>query len=203
MEIVYKLNKFIYGLKHASRQWNTKLTTYILSQDDVIIGGNDLPYIEQFNKRLNDQFRLKDLGVLKKYALEILANAGYLGAKPTKNPLTYNVRLSKNVRKTVADETSGRGLFYYGKSDLHLKGFCDADWAACLDTSRSVTGYCIFLGNSLVSWKSKKQHTISRSSAEAEYWSMAVAVCELSWLKNILSDLSVVLTKATLLFCDN
>lgn len=55
----------------------------------------------------------------------------------------------------------------------------------------------------MLSWKSKKQHTVSRSLAEAEYRSMPAAVCELSWLKNLLDDLGVKHSKAALLFCDN
>ena len=59
------------------------------------------------------------------------------------------------------------------------------------------------MGDSLVSWKSKKQNTIARSSTEAEYRSMANATCELVWLVNLLKDLGIEFSQPNLLFCDN
>ncbi|GJX75405.1 retrovirus-related pol polyprotein from transposon TNT 1-94 [Tanacetum coccineum] len=87
--------------------------------------------------------------------------------------------------------SNSKGLFYPFQSQLKVTGFSDADWANCLMTRRSLTGYCIFLGHALISWKTKKQVTISKSSTEAEYRSMAATTCELLWLSYLLKDLGI------------
>ena len=57
------------------------------------------------------------------------------------------------------------GLFLFAELELKLKSYCDVDWATCPDTRRFVSSFYIFLGESLISWKCKKQHAVSRSSA--------------------------------------
>ena len=85
----------------------------------------------------------------------------------------------------------GQGVLLHRDSDLCLYGWCDSDWASCPLTRKSLTGWFIHLGQSPVSWKTKKQSTVSKSSAEAEYRSMANTTCELKWLKDILSSLGI------------
>ena len=78
--------------------------------------------------------------------------------------------------------TMGLGLTLTASSFTDLVAYSDADWAGCPDTRRSTSGYCVYLGPSLVSWSSKRQPTVSRSSAEAEYRAVANAVAECTWL---------------------
>jgi hypothetical protein len=84
-----------------------------------------------------------------------------------------------------------------------LTVYSDADWAGCPDTRRSTSGFCVFLGSSLISWSSKRQTTVSRSSAEAEYRAIANAVSESSWLRQLLGELRCPVNIATIAFCDN
>lgn len=99
--------------------------------------------------------------------------------------------------------TVGQGLFFFRTSSLTIQAFADADWAPCPDTRRSVTGFYIFLGNSLVSWKSKKQNTVSRSSAEAQYRALANVTCEIVWLLALFNDLHIQVSTPAAFFCDN
>ncbi|KAK1668995.1 hypothetical protein QYE76_057154, partial [Lolium multiflorum] len=101
--------------------------------------------------------------------------------------------------------TMGYGLSLHASpsTSTDLVAYSDADWAGCPDTRRSTSGYCVYLGSSLVSWSSKRQPTVSRSSAEAEYRVVANAVAECTWLRQLLSELSCPVDKATVVFCDN
>ena len=81
--------------------------------------------------------------------------------------------------------------------------FSDADWAGCPDSRRSTIGFCVFLGKNLLTWVSKKQPTLSRSSAEAEYKALALTTSELLWLSYLLRDLVVPFRYQFLLHCDN
>ncbi|CAL1371986.1 unnamed protein product [Linum trigynum] len=299
---VCRLNKSLYGLRQASRNWYHKFTdalcslgfraspadhslfifrrgsTFVVALiyvDDVLLTGNDLAFINKVKSSLDVQFGIKDLGEVRyflgmefarttdgvalcqrKYALDILADAGVSGARPSAFPveqnhhltrptvsgdvladpsayrrlvgrllyltvtspdLTYGVNiLSQFVSAPRQDHmdaavrllrylksTPAQGLFYPASNDLTLTAYCDADWGGCESTRRSSTGYFISLGGAPISWRTKKQRVVARSSAEAEYRAMASTVSEIVWLRWLLSELGAPQTRATPLYCDN
>jgi len=86
------------------------------------------------------------------------------------------------------------GIHLSNNTDCSLTTYCDSDWAACPDTRKSVSGYVVLMGDSLISWKSKKQTTISLSSAEAEYRAIRKVVGEIVWLERLLTELDLTCT---------
>jgi hypothetical protein len=99
--------------------------------------------------------------------------------------------------------TPGKGLLFAKESELVVVGYTDADWAGDQTDRRSTSGYFTFVGGNLVTWRSKKQKVVARSSAEAEYRGMAHGVCELLWIKNVMKDLGFKFEKPMDLYCDN
>ncbi|KAL0418715.1 UNVERIFIED_CONTAM: Retrovirus-related Pol polyprotein from transposon RE2, partial [Sesamum radiatum] len=93
-----------------------------------------------------------------------------------------------------------KGLFLPALNSFTLTANSDADWASCPDSRRSLTGFSIFLGTTLVSWKTKKQTTVSRSTAEAEYHA---AVCEIRWISFLLRDFGISVSTPVVLHCDH
>ncbi|XP_075103758.1 uncharacterized protein LOC142178326 [Nicotiana tabacum] len=85
----------------------------------------------------------------------------------------------------------------------YLKGFSDADWAGCPDDRRSTHDYCIFLGHNSVSWYSKKQNAVARSSTEFEYRSLAAATTEITWIQHLLRELTITIPAAPKFWCAN
>jgi len=96
----------------------------------------------------------------------------------------------------------GQGLFFPAQNSLNLTAFADADWASCVDTRRSTPGFCVFLGNNLLSWGSKKQPTISKSFTEVEYRALSSITSEIIWLSKLLLYFEVDVP-SVMLFCDN
>ncbi|KAH9726030.1 retrovirus-related pol polyprotein from transposon RE1 [Citrus sinensis] len=99
--------------------------------------------------------------------------------------------------------TQNYGLKFIKEGDMKLTCFTDADWAGDLDDRKSVGAYCVYLGNNLVSWSSKKQPVIARSSTESEYRSLAAASAEISWLQSLFSELKLQCTEKPAIWCDN
>ncbi|BBG92512.1 RmlC-like cupins superfamily protein, partial [Prunus dulcis] len=129
------------------------------------------------------------------YAVHVLSRFMH---EPRKPHMEVALRILKYLKNTP-----GQGLFFPAQNDLKLRAYCDSDWGGCPTTRRSTTGYCVFLGNSLISWRSKRQKIVSLSSAEAEYRAMTGACCELTWLRSLLRDLQLPHRKAAILHCDN
>ncbi|RVX14187.1 Retrovirus-related Pol polyprotein from transposon RE1 [Vitis vinifera] len=117
---------------------------------------------------------------------------------PTKADLRAVKRILRYLKGTME-----HGIRFFKQSSLHLTGFCDADWAGCTNTRRSTSGYCIFLGANCISWSSKRQPTVSRSSAEAEYRSLASSAAKITWLTFLLRDIGNQLREPPQFLCDN
>ncbi|XP_060178798.1 uncharacterized mitochondrial protein AtMg00810-like [Lycium barbarum] len=298
--LVCKLQKSLYGLRQASRQWYAKLSHALCSRgythslndyslfikksassvvflavyvDDIILTGDDPAEINALKLFLDDQFKIKDLGLLnyflgieilyvshgvllhqKKFISDLLVEFGCSDVSPVVSPLELCVKLKsdhgdllpnpESYRSLVGKlnflthtrpdlcfavqhlsqflkcprvphmdvalhilrylrGTSDVGIFLNNAPDFSIRGYCDSDWASCPDSRRSVSGFCISLGGSLISWKSKKQSVVSLSSAEAEYRAMSKVVAELVWLVRLLADFGFCLSSSVPVFCDN
>jgi hypothetical protein len=97
----------------------------------------------------------------------------------------------------------GQGIVLPKENDLTLVAYCDSDWASCPLTRKSTTGFLMKLGSAPISWKTKKQTTVSKSSSEAEYRAMNQATSEVIWIRSLLSSLQVQCSSPTVLHCDN
>uniref|UniRef100_A0A2N9GFY6 Reverse transcriptase Ty1/copia-type domain-containing protein n=1 Tax=Fagus sylvatica TaxID=28930 RepID=A0A2N9GFY6_FAGSY len=118
------------------------------------------------------------------------------------NPTDLHWSAMKRILRYLK-HTSHHSLFLHKDSNFTIQAFSDADWAGSLDDRRSTCGYCLFLGRNLISWSSRKQRTVSRSSTESEYRAIAHASAELVWLCSLLNELGVSSSSTPILWCDN
>jgi len=95
------------------------------------------------------------------------------------------------------------GVLLSSTPTFDLLVYCDADWASCPHSRKSVSGFIVFFGNTLATWKSKKQATVSLSSVKAEYKSIRRLVAELSWLSHLLRELTIPSITPIPVKCDN
>ncbi|TYK19609.1 Cysteine-rich RLK (receptor-like protein kinase) 8 [Cucumis melo var. makuwa] len=99
--------------------------------------------------------------------------------------------------------TPGKGLMFRKTNRKTIEAYTDSDWAGSVIDRKSTSGYCTFVWGNLVTWRSKKQSVVARSSAEAEYRAMSLGICEEIWLQKVLSDLHQECETPLKLFCDN
>ena len=104
---------------------------------------------------------------------------------------------------SYVSHTCGQGIFLRASNKITIQAFSASDWGSCIDSRRSVTGYLIMLGQSAISWKSKKQNIVSRSSSEAEYRAMASTAAEITWIVRLIEELSLTNLRPITLHCDN
>lgn len=117
-------------------------------------------------------------------------------------PTTVHWTTIKRILRYVK-HTLGIGLSFVQSKSTMLSAFSYADWAGSVDDRRSTGGFATFFRPNLISWSARKQATVSRSSTEAEYKSMANAMAELIWLEPSLAELGVKLDQPPVLWYDN
>lgn len=166
---------------------------------NCVIGQNDNDYllqnITEFQKLIGKLIYLTITRPDIAYTVQTLSQFMH---SPRKSHLDIAFRLLRYLKLNP-----GCGVRILKSDSLDLKGYVDADWAKCLNTRRSVTGYAVYLGGSLISWKSKKQDTVSRSSTESEYRALGSVTCEVIWILKVLFDLGKKELTPVNIFCDN
>ena len=108
------------------------------------------------------------------------------------------LRILRYLKGTIFD-----GLYFSSYSSLTLQAYSNANWAGDPTNRQSTIEYCFLLGDSLISWRSKKQTVVARSNTEAKYRALAATIAELIWLRWLLQDLGVDCSTTTKLHCDN
>ncbi|XP_019105395.2 uncharacterized mitochondrial protein AtMg00810-like [Beta vulgaris subsp. vulgaris] len=201
--------------------------------DNIVLTSTNVEKLVALKQHLHKEFSIKDLGRLNyflgievgytsngillsqhKYTKELLADCPFDLTKKASTPLPLNIKLQAVDGETThlaalshtlkyASHTLGQGTLLRATDQLCLQAFSNSDWASCPDSRKSITGYILLLGGSPITWKSKKQSTISKSSSEAEYRAMAAAALEVTWAVRLLEELGICNLRHVVLHCDN
>ncbi|CAM8929397.1 unnamed protein product [Rhodiola kirilowii] len=131
-----------------------------------------------------------------------LAHAVHILSQFMNTPTAAHLKATHRLLRYIKNAPA-QGFFFSASSQLNLFVYYDVDWVACPITRRSVTGFCTLLRKSLISWKTKKQAIVSRSSAESEYRAMSAASSEILWLIRLFADMKVIIPTHVSLYCDN
>ncbi|GKC18024.1 ribonuclease H-like domain-containing protein [Tanacetum coccineum] len=179
-------------LKQAPRQWNEKLTS-VLNENRFVHSINDYSLFVKHNEGviLILLVYVDDIVVTGNSLDEIEKFKKFLASK-------FQIKDLGSLKYFV-----GSGVQFFHGNKLSLHAYSDADCAKSLISRKPVSGFCVYFYGNLVSWKSKKPATISKSSAEAEYRCMASTTCEIFWLVNLLKDQGVEGPLLVPLYCDS
>ncbi|XP_020413003.1 uncharacterized protein LOC109947434 [Prunus persica] len=212
-QFVFKLKKSLYSLKQAPRAWNAKFT------------GSSDQLIQRVVTDLSEVFEMKDMRQLTfflglhisynssgdiflsqtKYAKDLLHKAGMSSCRACATPCKPHTQMLQTDGEPLADPTMFRSLvgalqyLTFTRPDLAYA----VNHAGDINTRRSTTEYVVFLGSNPISWQSKKQGSVFRSSTEAEYMALANTAADLSWIRQVLLDLKMFLPDSPIMYCDN
>ncbi|KAF3617174.1 putative nitric oxide synthase [Capsicum annuum] len=206
--LLCRLRRSLYGLKRSPRAWFGKFSTVIQLFGMIRSGADHSVFYRhsQPNLCIYLVVYVDDIVIIGNDEDDILEETGMMGCRPIDTPMDPNVKLLPGQGKPLSDpercrrlvgklnyltvtrpylsfpSAPGKGLLFEDRGHEHIIGYIDADWTGSPSNRRSTSGYCVLVGGNLVSWKSKKQSVVARSSAEAEY-------CELVWIKQLLREL--------------
>ncbi|GJY44331.1 retrovirus-related pol polyprotein from transposon TNT 1-94 [Tanacetum coccineum] len=201
------------------------ITAYFLVYvNDIVLTGNNTKFLDEFVNNLSIKFSIKDLGtshqflgveVISTPSRSIVGSLQYLAiTRPDVSfavnklsqfmhaPTQLHLQALKRVLRYLKG-TIHHGLFLNRKSAITLTAFSDSNWGGIKDNGRSTTAYILYLGSNIISWRSARQKSVSRSSTEAEYKALANASAEMMWVQNLLHELGISLHETPTLFCDN
>uniref|UniRef100_A0A2N9GMU5 Reverse transcriptase Ty1/copia-type domain-containing protein n=1 Tax=Fagus sylvatica TaxID=28930 RepID=A0A2N9GMU5_FAGSY len=202
---------------------NSTAISDIISQLSAAFEIKDLGPLRYFLGLQIDYKKVRLFVHQHKYITDLLHKFQMTDCKAAPTPIATTPPLSTANNDALSDPTPFRSLVrcpsqngFFVISRVHcitgvlfqpgplaLTAFTDADWAGDPSDRRSTSGVIVFLGHNPITWLAKKQHTVSRSSTEAEYRSLATGAAELAWLRQVLCDLKLFLPSAPLIWCDN
>ncbi|KAA0055577.1 Cysteine-rich RLK (RECEPTOR-like protein kinase) 8 [Cucumis melo var. makuwa] len=183
-----------------------KIAVLIVYVDDIVLSGDNQAEISQLKQRMGNEFEIKNLENLKyflgmevarskegisvsqrKYTLDLLIETGMLGCRPADTPIEFNCKLGNSDDQVSVDKEQYQrlvGLMFRKTDKKTIEAYTDLDWARSVVDRKSTSDYCTFAWGNLITWRSKKQNVVSRSSAEAEYRTMSLGIFAISIANN-------------------
>ncbi|XP_070672568.1 uncharacterized mitochondrial protein AtMg00810-like [Malus domestica] len=162
------------------KRMGSKVTLLVIYVDDMIVTSDDTEEIKGLQRYLSSEFEMKDLGGFKYFlGIEVARSRDGIYLSQQKEDHMAAVMRILNYLKGAP----GRRLIFMKHGHIEVNGYTDANWVGNITDRRSTLGYFTIIAGNLVTWRSKKQNVVARSTTEVEYIGMARGICELLWLR--------------------